>query len=296
MTPTATGEAISRRAALRGRLRGIPFSWSGAVGLVVLTLIAGLAVLAPVVAPYDPLSQDLTARLIPPVWDGGSIAHPLGTDALGRDVLSRLIWGGRISLFIGFATVAIAGSIGLALGLVSGYAGGKVDTVIQTVAYTQLSMPVILVALGIIAALGPGLGNVIIVLALAGWVPFCRVVRGTVFATKPRQYVEAADMIGATDWWVVRKHIIPSVLNVFLLLAALQVGWMIIFESALSFPGLGVQPPEPTWGNMIADARDYIYASPWLSVFPGVAIAVTVLAVNAAGRWLVEALDPRERS
>jgi peptide/nickel transport system permease protein len=266
------------------------------VGVAILLFITVVAIAAPVTAPHDPQTQYITARLEPPIWAGGTAEFLFGTDNLGRDVLSRLIHGARISLLVGFSTVAIAGTVGLIVGLISGYVGGRVDAVIQTIAYGQLSVPVILVALAIIAVFGQGLVNVIVVLALAGWVPFCRIVRGTVLSTKERQFVEAARMIGGSDRWIVRQHILPQALGVFLLLAAMQVGWMIEFESALSFLGLGVQPPTPTWGNMISDARNYIYASPWLAVFPGLAIAITVLAVNAAGRWLVELMDPKSRA
>jgi peptide/nickel transport system permease protein len=268
-------------------------SVSGFLGCVVLLVLLVVALCAPWLAPHDPVSQETTSRLLPPVWDGGESAYPLGTDGLGRDVLSRLIFGARISFLVGFGTVAIAGTVGLLLGLISGYVGGRLDSSIQTLSYAQLSLPIILVALAIISAFGPGLSREILVLSLAGWVPFCRVIRGAVLSTKERQFVEAARMIGATDWRIMRVHIVPQIRGVFLILVALQVGQMILFDAALSYLGLGVQPPTPSWGSMISDAGTYLYTSPWLSVFPGAAIALTVLAVMAAGRGISELIDPK---
>jgi peptide/nickel transport system permease protein len=271
-------------------------SITGLVGLTLLAIILASALAAPILAPHDPLAQNTRERLLPPIWEGGKASNLLGTDSLGRDVLSRLLYGGRVSLLVGFLTVAISGSAGLLVGLVSGYVGGWIDRIIQMVAYAQLSMPVILLAIAVIAVFGSGLINVILVLAIASWVPSSRLVRGLVFQTKQLQFVEAARMVGATHTRIVRRHIFPQVVSVFLALAALQVGSMIIFEAALSFLGLGVQPPTPTWGGMISDARDYMHLAPWLSVFPGIAIALTVLAVNAVARWLRDVLDPRSRS
>jgi peptide/nickel transport system permease protein len=296
MTDTSTSETPRQRASSRSAsVRGVSLGATGWVGAVVLVGVVLLCIAAPVVTPHDPLVQDTGNRLLPPTFSLSSQSHLLGTDSLGRDLLSRLLNGGRISLLVGFMTVLIAGSIGLLLGLLSGYIGGPLDTVIQTIAYAQLSMPVIVLAVAVMAVSSRGLFDLIVVMVVASWVPSARLVRGVVLATKERQFVEAARTIGATHTRIVGKHILPHVAGVFLALAALQIGWMISFESALSFLGLGVQPPAATWGGMISDGREYIYVSPWVSILPGLALAITVLAVNAVARGARDALDPRSR-
>lgn len=254
-----------------------------------------LAVIAPLLTGLDPVTQHLDQRLTPPVWARGDLQQPLGTDHLGRDNFSRLAYGGRISLLVGISAVVGAGTVGLAVGLLSGYVGGRFDMAVQSVAYAQLSMPFVLLAIGAVAAFGPSLQNIILVLVISGWVVFARVVRGLVLSIREMEFIQAARMIGAPGTRIMVRHVIPHVANAFVVVAALQVGRMILMESGLSFLGLGVQPPTPTWGGMLSDARNYLYADPWTSVLPGAAIVMMVLSVNTLGSWLRDRLDPRLR-
>ncbi len=262
--------------------------------IVLVLIITGL--LAPWLAPKDPLAQDVRTRLRPPVWGrGGTWVHPLGTDQLGRDVLSRLIYGSRVSLLVGFFSVIIGGAIGLITGLSSGYLGGAYDTVIMGVADAQLAFPFILLALAIMAALGPGLTNVIIVLSISGWVVFARLVRGITLSAKEKDFVEAARAVGAGPVRIIGVHVLPQVLSPVIVLANLQLGYLILAEAALSFLGIGINPPTPTWGNMISDGRNYIWEAPWLSVLPGIALVLTVLGFTYFGDWMRVRLDPKYR-
>ena len=269
-------------------------NWIAAAALIVLFVMILAALFAPSLAPHDPLDVDITSGLRPPTFlPNGDPDHILGTDSLGRDVLSRLIYGARISLLIGFATVALGGLIGMVLGLVSGFYGGWVDNVIMRMADAQLAFPFILLAIAIIAVLGPNLSNLILVLALSSWVLYARLVRGEVLSIKEREYIEAARMVGVTDAGILINHIIPNVLNSFLVIATFSIAQMILAEAALSYLGLGVQLPTPTWGSMLNEARQYMFLNPWLSLFPGLAIMITVLSVNVLGDWLRDLLDPR---
>jgi peptide/nickel transport system permease protein len=274
------------------RPRATHIGLGGSLSLIVLLTIIFVALAAPILTGYDPTSQDTAHRLLPPAWAGGSTAHFLGTDQLGRDTLTRLYFGSRTSLVVGFVSVTIAGTLGLLLGLVSGYVGGLTDSAIQSIAYAQLAMPFVLLAVAVAAVFGPSFFNLIVVLVIAGWVSYQRVVRGLVISTKNLPFIEAARALGMTHRRILFRHILPQVTNAFLVLAALQVGWMILLESALSYLGLGIQPPTPTWGGMISQARDYIQTDPWISVFPGIAIAITVLSVNGAALWFQDVLDP----
>lgn len=291
----SSAAAVVRRASSRRRptlsFADVPF-------VLALSFIVGSAVLAlvaPLLGGLDPVSQDLDRRLVPPVWAGGDITQVLGTDHLGRDTLSRLAYGGRISLLVGVSAVLGAGLLGLLVGIVSGYVGGRFDTAVQSIAYAQLSMPFVLLAIGAVATFGPSLQNIVLVLIVSGWVVFARVVRGLVISIKHFEFIEAAHMIGASHVRILLRHVLPHVANAFVVVAALQVGRMILMESALSFLGLGVQPPTPTWGGMLSDARNYLYAEPWLSILPGLAIVLMVLSVNTWGSWLRDRLDPRSR-
>lgn len=266
-------------------------------GIVILVALIFLAVTAPVLSPHDPNEIVLDAKFTPPVWQNeGDWSYPLGTDKLGRDILSRLIYGVRISLVVGFGTVALGGFIGISLGLVSGYYGGWVDDGITLVAEIQLAFPSILLALVIMTVLGPGLRNVILVLSIAGWVIYSRVVRAEVFATKELTYVEAARVIGVSDLKLLYRHILPNVAASATVIASFAVASAIMAEAFLSFLGLGVGPEIPTWGGMLADGRDVIREAWWLATFPGLAIMVTVLGINVVGDWLRDFLDPRMRS
>jgi peptide/nickel transport system permease protein len=260
---------------------------------MVLTALA-----APVLAPHDPTKLDLKARLLPPAWsEEGNAAYLLGTDQLGRDLLSRIIVGSRISLVVGFSGVAIALAIGVTLGLISGFFGGIIDTLISRTLDTFLAIPFIILALAVIGVLGVKGGNnvlrLIVVLALANWVIFARVVRGEVLSVKNRDYVEAAFAIGQNNTKIILRYILPNVAASIIVLATLQVATVIIAEAALSFLGLGVQPPTITWGIMLADGRDHLATSWWLSTFPGIAITLSVLGLILWGDWLRDVLDPR---
>lgn len=257
-------------------------------------MVSGIC--APWLAPHDPVAQDVRIRLQPPVWvEGGTWKHFLGSDPLGRDVFSRLIYGSRVSLMVAVFSVLIGGLVGVTMGLVSGYIGGAYDIVIMGIADAQLAFPFLLLALAVMAAFGPGITNVIIVLALDGWVVFGRLVRGITLSVRERDFVEAARASGAGPIRTMRVHILPHVLSPVIVLANLQLGYMILTEAALSFLGVGINPPTPTWGNMISDGRNYIWEDPWLSVIPGVVLVLSVLGFTYFGDWLRVRLDPKYR-
>jgi len=262
-------------------------------GLVVLGMCL-MAILAPVIAPYDPLKQDLGARLVPPAWDeAGSWAHPLGTDRVGRDTLSRLIWGARISLATGALATILSLVIGVVLGILAGYYGGLVDSVIGGLVNLWLAFPFILLAMAIVAVLGPSFTNMIVALGLTTWPIFTRVVRSEVLRARRQDYVTAATMLGARDVRIMGRHIFPMLVNTVIVLGSLEVARLIILESFLSFLGLGVQAPEASWGNMLAEARQYILQMWWLVTLPGLALFVTALGINVCGDALRDLLDPR---
>jgi peptide/nickel transport system permease protein len=228
--------------------------------------------------------------------DGGTRSFPLGTDTLGRDILSRVIYGARISLAVGFTAVAIAGMLGITIGLTSGYYRGRVDDVTMRLAEIQLAVPFILFAIAILAVLGPGLKNLILVLGITGWVTYARVVRGQVLSFREKEFVEAARCVGAGDLRIMFRHILPNTFASVIVIGSFAVAATILAEAALSFLGLGVPPSTPTWGGMVADGREQILTNRWwMYLFPGVAIMLTVLAINAVGDWLRDYLDPRLR-
>jgi peptide/nickel transport system permease protein len=252
-------------------------------------------VAAPLLSPFDPIEQDLgDLRLKPPGFrDAAGHVHPLGTDHLGRDLLARVIHGARPALLVGFAAVAISGLIGMAAGLVSGYVGGRADDVLMRLADIQLAFPFILLAIAVIGVLGPSLTTIIVVIGVSSWVVYARIVRGAVLTLREREFVQAAQALGSGDIRVVIRHILPNALTPWLVVATLDMARVIVIESALSFLGLGVQPPAPTWGGMLADGRVYISTAWWLATFPGLAILVTVLGINLFGDGLRDTLDPR---
>jgi peptide/nickel transport system permease protein len=264
-------------------------------GLLVMVVVVLTALAAPWVSPFDPIEQDLgDLRLKPPGYrDAGGRLHLLGTDHLGRDLLARVIYGARPALLVGFAAVAISGLLGMAAGLLSGYSGGRLDDVLMRLADIQLAFPFILLAIAVIGVLGPSLQTIIIVIGVSSWVVYARIVRGAVLTLREREFVQAALALGGGDGRVLLRHILPNAFTPWLVVATLDMARVIVIESALSFLGLGVQPPTPTWGGMLADGRVYISTAWWLATFPGLAILITVLGINLFGDGLRDTLDPR---
>jgi len=263
-------------------------------GLVVVVAVGLAALFAPGLSPFDPLAQDLTYRLRTPGWhDASGRVHLLGTDHLGRDILARILYGSRIALVVGVAAVGISGLLGMTIGLVSGYFDGRIDDLFMRLADIQLAFPFILLAIAVIGVLGPSLPNVIIVIGVSSWVVYARVVRGEVLSLREREFVLAAVALGSRDWRILLRHVLPNAFTPWLVVATLDMARVIVVESALSFLGLGVQPPTPTWGGMLADGRVYLSTAWWLATFPGLAILVTVLGINLLGDGLRDTFDPR---
>ncbi len=261
---------------------------------VVVVLFVLAALLAPWIAPHDPAEADLFRRLQPPAWqEGGEWAFPLGCDSLGRDILSRLLHGARVSLLVAALVIGIAAVIGTLLGLVAGYFRGWADTVISRLVDTLLGFPYLIFAIGLMAMMGPGLHNIVLVLVYKEWVFACRVVRGETLAAREQDYVEAARALGCGPGHIMLREILPNVLSPVLVVATFRMAYVIILEASLSFLGLGVQPPTPSWGNMVADGRDFLVDAWWVSTLPGLAILTLVLAINLASQGLRDAFDPR---
>lgn len=264
-------------------------------GAILGVMLSGAAA-ASLLAPYDPFVADPIHRLLPPAWaPGGTPSFLLGTDQLGRDILSRLIYGARISLAAGIFSVAIAMPVGMAAGLLAGFRGGRIDEVIMRLVDTQLSIPFILLAISIIAVVGASTVNTILVLALGGWPTYARVVRGDTLSLRERDFIEAARAIGASKVRLVVHHVLPHLLGTVSVIASFATAQMILLESTLSYLGLGVQPPVPSWGRMLSDGQSYIMLAWWLATFPGCAIALTVLAINFIGDWARDRLSPHMR-
>ena len=260
------------------------------IAVAVLLPLVLTAVVGPLVVPYDPLSMDLDSLRQPP-----SAVHLLGTDSKGRDILSRLVYGARISLAVGILAASLSMCIGIVLGLIAGYFGGRVDAVLTQMFEIFLAFPSLLLAIGISAVLSPGLHPAMIALQLLGWAGFARLVRGVTLSLKEQTYVEASRALGASSARILYKHILPNALPLILVAGSLRVGGFILLEAALSFLGLGVQPPAPTWGSMISLNRAYINSAPWMVIFPGLAISITVIAFNILGDFLRDWLDPRNQ-
>lgn len=301
MTTTSARNAIDHYSPWSRFRRVVRSLLRSPVGIVGFVLVAGAilgALFAPLLAPHEPGAFHLRSRFVPPMWiEGGTSEFPLGTDQLGRDLLSRLFFGARVSLMVGFLGVLISLVIGVVLGLIAGYYGGWLDNVISRVIDTFMAIPFIVLAMSVIAVVGPQGGNsiliLVIVLGATGWVTFARVVRGEVMAVKTLEYVEAARALGQRQASLVFKHVLPNVTASIIVLGTLNVAAVIIAESALSFLGLGVQPPVVTWGIMLSDGRDHLATSWWLSTFPGIAITLTTLGMIMLGDWLRDVLDPR---
>ena len=265
------------------------------VGLVVLAVAIVASAGVPLVSRHGPNDVDILVRLEPPALLGGTWDYPLGTDQLGRDVLTRLLYGGRISLIVAFAVPVISGIVGLFLGLLSGYYGGVMDEVIMRVADVFLAFPFLILAMVTIMMLGSGLGSMILVLSIFGWVGFARVVRGETLSVREKEFVEAARAIGCRDARIIVFHILPNVFAPMIILATFSMASVILTEAALSFLGLGVPPAVPSWGMMLSDSRNVLRLAPWMAILPGLCITVLVLALNLVGDWLRDYLDPRLR-
>jgi ABC-type dipeptide/oligopeptide/nickel transport system permease subunit len=287
------GEAAPAAGRERGAMRRLGrLRWGLAAGGLLLLIVAA-AVFAPWIAPHDPLAVNIRHRLAAPVWmEGGNAQHLLGTDQVGRDLLSRMIFGGRVSLVVGVAAVLLSASIGVLLGLGAGYFGRRTDWTIMTLVNVMLTFPFVLLALAVIAVLGPSLGNMIIVLGVAGWPIYARVVRAETMAIREREFVLAGRALGMSHARIIFRQIVPNLTSPIVVIATLQVAQVIIAESFLSFLGLGIQPPTPAWGNMLGEGRLYMLNSWWIATFPGLAIFVTTLMINLIGNALRDWLDP----
>jgi len=261
-----------------------------------LVLLLVMAIFAPYVAPHDPAEQDLSHRLWPPAWSKtGTPAHVLGTDQLGRDILSRIIFGSRISLVVGACVVLVAGGVGTLVGLVAGYYGGSIDNLLMRLVDLQTAFPGLLVALAIITMIGPSTQNIIIVLSINGWMVYARMIRGTTLALRNSLFVDAARAIGAGSARIIFRHLLPNLASPLITLATLELARIILAEAVLSFLGMGIQPPASSWGLMINEGHAYITLAWWLVTFPGIAIALTVLSVNLVATWLRAITDPLQR-
>jgi peptide/nickel transport system permease protein len=277
-------------------LRKILRSPKALIGILIILTIILTAVFAPLLASHDPGAQEITKRLQPPSFTGGEGSHFLGTDSLGRDILSRIIYGSRISLVISVASVLGAGLIGAFFGVIAGYFGGRTDKVIMRLVDVQMAIPFLVLAMVVIAVLQPGLQNIIIVLVITGWVRYARITRAQTLMVKENEFVTAAVALGASSARIIRSDITPNILIPLIILATLEVGQMILAEAALSFLGLGVQPPTPTWGGMVADGRDYLSYAWWVPTLPGLAILITVMGINFFGDWVRDTFDPQLRN
>ncbi|WP_144560306.1 ABC transporter permease [Shouchella miscanthi] len=272
-------------------------SKTGTVGFFIVVAVILVAVFASVLAPHDPNEINPINMLQPPMWiEGGSISHILGTDNLGRDILSRIIYGSQISLLVGIASVVVAGIIGVTIGIIAGFYGGWIDSILMRLVDSFLSIPNILFALVILSVFGPSVWTLIFVLGVTNWVNYARLVRGEVLSIKEREFVKAARSIGVKNRVIMYRHLLPNVISSFIVISTLSVATTIILEASLSFLGLGIQSPDISWGGILSDGRDYLATSWWLATFPGLAITVAVLGIIFLGDWLRDVLDPRSQT
>ena len=291
-TTISSGQALlgKGRQAAAG-LRRVPL-----IPLAIIVIIVFTSIFAPLLTSHSTTKPSLADRLTPPVWqEGGTWEHPLGTDALGRDLGTRLMFGGRVSLMVAMLTLLVGGGIGTAIGLISGYFGGRIDAVLMRSADSTLAFPIILFAILLVVAIGPNTGNVILAIALVLWARYARVIRGEVLSLKERDFIARARVAGCSHLRIVVFHLFPNTVNTLLVLLTLQVGWVIIVEASLSFLGAGIPPPTPAWGSMVSSGREYVDTAWWVSALPGVAIMLTVVAFNLFGDWLRDTLDPKLR-
>jgi ABC-type dipeptide/oligopeptide/nickel transport system permease subunit len=279
---------------LRRNMRLFLSSRLSTMAAVFVLLFIGMAILAPLVAPHDPNETDLFRRLQPPAWiDGGEFSFLFGCDGLGRDIFSRIIYGARISIFIGFTVIFVATGIGIIAGLASGYLRGWVDISISRLVDILLGFPYLIFAIALIAMIGPGLQNIILALVYKEWVVPCRVVRGETLAAREVEYVEAARALGGSSSHIMLREILPNILSPVIVVSTIRMANVIILEASLSFLGLGVQPPTASWGSMVADGRSFMLDAWWVSTFPGLAILFLVLSINVASQGLRDAFDPK---
>jgi ABC-type dipeptide/oligopeptide/nickel transport system permease subunit len=288
--------ATRKPAPLSGLLGELLRDRVATAAVLFLLLLLAFALFAPWIAPHDPAAQDLRARLDPPVWlEDGTWNHVLGTDNLGRDVLSRIIHGARSSLSIALSVLALAGGFGVTMGLIAGFIGGRVDSIIMRIVDTQLSFPDLLLALTILTVVGSAPGTIVIILAIGGWMIFARMTRGIVVSARQDGYVEAAEMVGASNLRIITRHVLPNLSAPLLNLAIIEFARIILAEAALSFLGMGVQPPATSWGLDVAIGKDHVFGAWWLVTFPGLAIALTILSANMLANWVQGTIDPQER-
>lgn len=302
-TPTHTQPAWRYLLAIRLRLwrRNLADFWAelrkhpvALIGGVVILLYILAALLAPQITTHNPERGSLRQRLIPPAWEkGGSWTYPLGTDGQGRDIYTRIIFGARVSLLVGLLSVGISVVVGMALGALAGYYRGRLDSILSRFADLLMAFPFLIFAIGVMAFMGPGFTNLILALTFKGWVEFFRLARGEVMTEKTREYVEAARVSGQSHLTIILREITPNIIQSIFVLATLRMGFMIVTEASLSFLGLGIQPPTPAWGSMVADGRNTLLNAWWVSTMPGLAIVFLVLAINLFGEGLRDILDPR---
>jgi peptide/nickel transport system permease protein len=299
MTSAGAAAAVPVTAALtaparRPLLRALRRSPVGIAGVIIIGALLSSAIFGPQIALHDATKPDLLARLKPPAWtDGGTWSHPIGTDQLGRDILSRLIMGSRVSAIVGVASVLISTTIGVGVGMLAGYYGRRLDTLLMRITDAFLAIPFLVLVIAVAGVVGAGLLTIILILGFTGWVSYSRVVRGEVLRLREEEYTTAARALGQTDATIIMRHVLPNVAASVIVLSTLQVATSILAESSLSFLGLGVQPPTVTWGGMLADGRQHVGGAWWLATFPGIAITVTVLGIVFLGDWLRDVLDPR---
>ena len=288
---------MAEREPSRPRLPAWRGYWSGWLGAGIVALAALCALLAPRLAPHDPYAQDLAARLAPPAWSPhGSVDHLLGTDHVGRDYLSRIIYGARVSLATSALAVLVSGTIGIAAGLAMGYRGGLADRVLTFLTNLTLTFPFMLLTITVIALMGSGFVNMVVVLGVTGWPIYARIVRAEVLTLREREFVLAEIGLGGSTARILAAHILPNLANLVIVLVSVEAARMIVVESFLSYLGLGVPPPAPSWGSMLSEAQLYVFTKGWMATLPGLAIVVTVLGVNLAGDALRDFLDPQMKT
>ncbi|MEO1679296.1 MAG: ABC transporter permease [Pseudomonadota bacterium] len=294
VTPPKREMSYRRKEWLRAWESMVASRWA-LVGMLILIIVTFVAIFGPWLAPFDPNRQNIMMRLLEPGTPGREdLTYWLGSDQLGRDVLSRLLYGARVSLLVGVAAIAVGGTLGTILGLISGYYGGRIDDVIMRLGDIQLAFPFILLAIMFLVVLGPGLVNIILVLGIGQWITYARIVRAQTLSLREKEYVEAARALGDSTFSILFRTILPNIIAPLTVIASFNVAGVILSEAALSFLGLGVPPDVPTWGSMLSESRDHLLSNKWwMAVFPGLAIVFTVLAFNIIGDWLRDFLDPR---